>query len=60
MLEKKNIFAIIGSASTQSSNLKLVEAIAVQSKGRFDITIFNDLKSLPHFDPALSDNPSAD
>ncbi|OUD29164.1 NADPH-dependent FMN reductase [Flavobacterium sp. FPG59] len=58
MSEKKNIFAIIGSASANSSNLKLVEKIASLTTDIFDLTIFSDLKSLPHFDPELSaDNP---
>jgi chromate reductase, NAD(P)H dehydrogenase (quinone) len=54
MTERKNIFAIIGSASTKSSNLKLVEKIANLTIESFSVTIFNDLKSLPHFDPELS------
>lgn len=58
MTEKKNILAIIGSASSNSTNLKLVEKIASLTENEFDVTIFNDLKSLPHFDPELSsDNP---
>jgi chromate reductase, NAD(P)H dehydrogenase (quinone) len=58
MKDKKNIFAIIGSASSNSSNLKLVEKIASLEENVFNLTIFNDLKSLPHFDPELSaDNP---
>lgn len=54
MNEKKNIFAIIGSASRHSANERLVEAIAALTQEQFDITIFTDLKSLPHFDPELS------
>lgn len=58
MTEKANIFVIIGSASSNSSNLKLVEKIAINTENEFNLTIFNDLKSLPHFDPELSaDNP---
>lgn len=58
MTDKKNILAIIGSASENSSNLKLVEQIAVLTTDKFDLTIYNDLKLLPHFDPELStDNP---
>lgn len=56
MSQKKNILAIIGSASSNSANLKLVEQIASQTKNEFNLTIFNDLKSLPHFDPELSAN----
>lgn len=58
MTEKKNIFVIVGSASSNSANLKLVEKIASMTENEFKLTIFNDLKSLPHFDPELSaDNP---
>ncbi|MFT3705332.1 MAG: NADPH-dependent FMN reductase [Agriterribacter sp.] len=55
---KKNIFVIIGSASENSANEKLIDHIAAITKNIFRLTIFKDLKSLPHFDPALStDNP---
>lgn len=50
----KNIFVINGSASENSSNLKLVGKIADCSKEFFQLTVFNDLKKLPHFDPELS------
>src|SRR5512138_1199386 len=51
---KKNIFAIIGSASRNSSNLKLVILIAEQTKKVFDFTIFDRLSELPHFNPESS------
>ena len=54
MQVKKNIFAIIGSASKTSSNLKLVQKIATLTSNDFDINIFDALSSLPHFDPELS------
>ncbi|GGI27263.1 NADPH-dependent FMN reductase [Pedobacter mendelii] len=58
MIEKKNIFVIIGSASKNSANEKLVNNLAVLTKDIFNLTVFNDLKTLPHFDPELStDNP---
>ncbi|HUH18773.1 NAD(P)H-dependent oxidoreductase [Albibacterium sp.] len=57
MTNKKNILAIIGSASSISSNLRLVEKIASLTSKEFNLTIYNDLKTLPHFDPELSDNP---
>lgn len=56
MTEKKNIFAIIGSASSHSSSLKLVEKISILATDTMNVMIFNDLKSLPHFDPELSTN----
>lgn len=55
---RKKIFAIIGSASRNSSNHKLVDFFIQQTKDNFDVIIANDLKTLPHFDPELSaDNP---
>jgi chromate reductase, NAD(P)H dehydrogenase (quinone) len=58
MTAKKNIFAINGSASSNSSNLRIIELIARMTRNEFQLTIFNELKSLPHFDPELSaDNP---
>lgn len=51
---KKQIFAIVGSASKDSSNLKLVEYIASNCLD-YDVTIFNALHILPHFNPALTD-----
>lgn len=55
---KKNIFVIIGSASRNSANQKIVDYFATLTKGDFNLTVFNELKTLPHFDPELSvDNP---
>jgi chromate reductase len=51
---KKQILAIVGSASKESSNLKLVEYIASLCS-EYEVTIFNALHALPHFDPALTD-----
>lgn len=56
MISKKNIFAIIGSASSNSANLKLIETIADLTSENFNLKIYNDLKTLPHFDPELSAN----
>lgn len=58
MTVKKNIFVIIGSASQNSANEKLISNIQKLAKEYFHFTVFNDLKALPHFDPQLStDNP---
>lgn len=54
MKEKKNIFVIIGSASRNSANEKLVDIFTDSTKDFFDVTIFKDLKTLPHFEPELS------
>jgi len=51
---KRKVFAIVGSASSNSSNERLVEHLARLTRNDFDVTIFNDLKALPHFDPEMS------
>jgi chromate reductase, NAD(P)H dehydrogenase (quinone) len=56
MPNKKNILAIVGSASKNSTNLKLVEKIKDLISQDFNVSIFDDLKALPHFDPELSIN----
>ena len=50
----KEIFVINGSASDKSSNQKLIDNLVDLTKDFFSLTIFNDLKTLPHFDPELS------
>lgn len=58
MTGKKNIFVIIGSASRNSANEKLMDNFSMLTKDFFNLTVFKDLKLLPHFDPELSvDNP---
>jgi chromate reductase len=54
MEERKNIFVIIGSASKNSANQKLADIISELSRESFNLTMFDDLKDLPHFDPELS------
>jgi chromate reductase, NAD(P)H dehydrogenase (quinone) len=54
MAGKKNIFVIIGSASENSANEKLVYVLEGLGRKEFDFSIFKDLKALPHFDPELS------
>lgn len=57
----KKLFVIIGSASANSSNHKLVGRFVEFTKDDFEVTIAPDLKTLPHFDPELSaeDPPEA-
>ena len=58
MTNRISILAIIGSASRNSANQKLVDQIAILTKDDFSLTIFQDLKKLPPFDPELSNkNP---
>ncbi len=57
-MSKKNIFIIVGSASENSSNEKLVDYIANETVGVFKTTVLRNLKYLPHFDPEMSnENP---
>lgn len=56
MLGNKNIFVIIGSASQNSANQKLIDNLAKLMQDNFQFTICPDLKTLPHFDPELSYN----
>jgi chromate reductase, NAD(P)H dehydrogenase (quinone) len=55
-LTRKKIFVIIGSASENSANQKLIDNIAALTQEDFQLTIFTGLKTLPHFDPELSAN----
>jgi len=52
----REIFVINGSASENSSNQKLIDNLSDLTKDFFSLIIFNDLKTLPHFDPELSAN----
>ncbi|SDC22808.1 NADPH-dependent FMN reductase [Niabella drilacis] len=61
MEQRKNILVIIGSASAGSSSEKLALDFARQTEAVFTITMYQVLKTLPHFDPDLSvaDPPEA-
>lgn len=52
---KKNILAIVGSASKESSNLKLVQYLSSIMQKDFSIQIFDALSTLPHFNPEQTD-----
>ncbi|WP_300354015.1 NADPH-dependent FMN reductase [Fluviicola sp.] len=52
----KTVLAIIGSASENSANQRLIEFLAKETGKDFEWILFNELKSLPHFDPELSVN----
>ncbi len=51
---KKNILVIIGSASSDSTNLKLIKALEKIKQSELNFIIYDELKSLPHFDPEIS------
>lgn len=54
MAGKKNILIINGSASDNSSNERLIEKLILLLGDYARCSLFNELKQLPHFDPALS------
>lgn len=54
-MKKKQIIAINGSASQNSSNLAILNAIAKLGQQMFDLRILNDLTKLPHFKTDLTD-----
>lgn len=51
---KKNILALIGSASQQSVNQKIVQFFKETTTDYFTVTVCSDLKKLPHFDADLT------
>ncbi|MDV7697489.1 NAD(P)H-dependent oxidoreductase [Chryseobacterium soli] len=55
MGNRKKIVVIIGSASKNSSNMKLIEQ-AIASDNGTDFQIYDDLSMLPHFDTSLTDS----
>ncbi|MBX2923369.1 MAG: NAD(P)H-dependent oxidoreductase [Chitinophagaceae bacterium] len=56
----KNIFAIVGSAQQNSSNLKLVKFLSKHFSATLHIEVFDELSTLPHFDAVqtLEDTPA--
>jgi chromate reductase, NAD(P)H dehydrogenase (quinone) len=50
----KNVLALIGSAATSSANHILMEYIRSESIDIFQVTIYDRLKTLPHFNPEQS------
>lgn len=58
MNNKNNILAICGSTKKFSTNLNLIKAIENISIPFFNITIFEGLDKLPHFNPDLDIDPA--
>lgn len=50
---KKKIFALCGSTRKNSANLQLLKAIAWLSSDHLEIEIYDQLASLPHFNPDI-------
>ncbi|KAA2243649.1 NAD(P)H-dependent oxidoreductase [Chitinophaga agrisoli] len=55
----KKVLAISGSTRKNSTNLQLVKAFAAMADGHLEVEIFNELDTLPHFNPDLDDKPPA-
>lgn len=55
MSDRKKIIIIIGSATKNSSNFKLMQK-ALETKTNVDFIIYDDLSILPHFDTELTNN----
>ena len=51
MTSKKKVLAISGSTRQNSSNHKLINAIAHLASEQIDITLFERISALPHFNP---------
>lgn len=49
----KKILALSGSTRKNSSNLRLLQKIAALGAGRFEVSIFDEIDQLPHFNPDL-------
>jgi chromate reductase len=52
-MTKKKVLAICGSTRKNSTNESILKGIADANKERFDITIFNRIDTLPHFNPEV-------
>jgi chromate reductase, NAD(P)H dehydrogenase (quinone) len=50
----KNVVVLIGSASTSSANHILIEYIRSESSDILQVTVYDRLKTLPHFNPEQS------
>jgi NAD(P)H-dependent FMN reductase len=60
MSDYKNVFAIVGSASKESLNRKLIDHIATVSPDHVKVDVCDDLDILPHFNPSEAiNNPPA-
>ena len=50
----KNVVALMGSAATSSANHILMEYIRSEARDIFQVTVYDRLKTLPHFNPEQS------
>ncbi len=59
MPPEKKVVVIIGSASENSSNQKLIEQV-LEKMNIIDFQLYEDLSVLPHFDTAFTDSDTPD
>jgi chromate reductase len=50
-MNQNKLLAICGSTRKESSNLALIRYLVRLSKDRFEFTVYNELKTIPPFDP---------
>jgi NAD(P)H-dependent FMN reductase len=53
MKDLKKVLAICGSTRTRSTNMNLIKAMTDLARDQFEMTIFEGLTQLPHFNPDL-------
>lgn len=58
MTQKRNILAICGSTRKDSANLQLLKMISDITSDIYEVSIFEEIAELPHFNPDLdNENP---
>jgi chromate reductase, NAD(P)H dehydrogenase (quinone) len=55
-MQRNKIVALCGSTRKTSTNLSLIQAIASLSEAQFNISIYQGLTGIPHFNPDLDTN----
>jgi len=60
MADKIKILAISGSTRSSSSNLNLINAITKLAADQFEVSVFDGLTGLPHFNPDMDHEPVAE
>ncbi len=61
MLERKKVLAICGSTRKKSTNLNFIEAVSTLAQDKWQLEIYENLASLPHFNPDLdNDTPPSE
>lgn len=56
-MNKRRIFAISGSTRSNASNSKILRLIADLTRDQYEMTLFEGIDTLPHFNPDLDKEP---